>query len=64
MKLVIIEIELEIDETQHSNSGIALGIEQVLINNEYGQPNYIVCRDKLRHSGSGSQRDTTTPHID
>ena len=35
MKTVVIEIELEIDETQDSNGGIASGIEQTLIDNEY-----------------------------
>jgi len=63
MKTVVIEIELEIDETQDSNGGIASGIEQTLIDNEYGKPNYVICRDKFRHHNATNPATPRPPTV-
>lgn len=53
MKTVVIEIELEIDETQHTNGAIAEGIRQMFMRcEELGEPNYVICRDKYRHKAT------------
>lgn len=53
MKTVVIEIELEVDDNA-SNLGVAESLELTLMHNDYGKPNYVVCRNKHRHSAASS----------
>lgn len=59
MKTVIVEIEMDVEDDV-SNLGIAEGIEQTLIHNDYGQPNYVICRNKYRHPSSSSAAKPST----
>lgn len=50
MKSVIVTIEMDIDETQVTNGGIAEGIHHAMSHGELYHINSVVCRDANRHA--------------
>lgn len=53
MKTVVVEIEIEVDDNA-SNLGVAESLELTLMHNDYGKPNYVVCRNKHRYTSNVS----------
>lgn len=63
MKTVVIEIEMEIDETQHNNCAVAEGIRQMFMRcEELGEPNYVICRDKYRRHNPADSSTARPDH--